>query len=187
MPVLHGRSAIFAIIAGFAIPNLALAQTSSPPPPPAAAVSIAAEDAAIRTVIEQFKAAIVAKDSAALKSLFYDGKVVWLSSGHPSSRRLVQTMTGQAVPVVEQRGAFEMLDDPRLKSIALEERFYNSVIRTDGQIATVTFDYDFRAQGQVANWGAESWQMVKTDAGWRILSLLFSFTLVQDAPPPANR
>jgi hypothetical protein len=54
-------------------------------------------------------------------------------------------MTGEPAQIVEDEGAYELLDDPRLAEIAIEERFYDPVIRTDGQIATVTFDYDFRA------------------------------------------
>ncbi len=95
-------------------------------------------------------------------------------------------MTGEPAQIVEDEGAYELLDDPRLAEIAIEERFYDPVIRTDGQIATVTFDYDFRAQGQIQNWGQESWQMVKTEAGWKILHLLFSVNLQLITPAPSR-
>jgi hypothetical protein len=51
----------------------------------------------------------------------------------------------------------------------------------------VTFDYDFTADGQIQNWGQESWQMVKTAAGWRILHLLFSYRIQAVEPAPAVR
>ena len=139
---------------------------------------------AIEQVIAQFKAALSAKDAAALTALFYEGNVVWLASPHPASRAFVAERTGKPVPVIQNEGAIGLLEQARAANIAIEERFYAPTINSDGQIATLTFDYDFLANGEVQNWGRESWQLVKTDSGWRILHLLFSYTIQGIAPSP---
>ncbi len=176
------RRLLFA--AAFATLALTPAREAAAQTPPA--VEAGSDEAAIHDVIDRFKAALVAKDKPGMANLFHEGNVVWLSSGHPSSRDAMARMTGEPAQIVEDEGAYELLDDPRLAEIAIEERFYDPVIRTDGQIATVTFDYDFRAQGQIQNWGQESWQMVKTEAGWKILHLLFSVNLQLITPAPSR-
>lgn len=167
----------------------AQSSTAAPKAAPAAPASAPATNdvAQIEQVIERFKAAIVAKDKSAMAALFYDKKVVWRSSGHPASRDALARMQGKPTAVVEDQGAYEFLDDPRLAKVAIEERFYHPQIITDGQIATVAFSYDFRLQGSIQNWGAESWQLVKTPEGWRILHLLFSVNLQMLAAAPAVR
>lgn len=170
----------------------ASAQSAAAPSAPPAPTLVAApsqpdlekDHEAIRQVVAAFKDAIKFKNLPALRSVFYNGDIRWLSSGHPPSRAFAERLSGEPVPVVDTRGAHEMLDDPRMKALAFEERFYAPKIVTDGQIATVTFDYDFRVNGQVQNWGAETWQMVKTEDGWRILQLLFSYHLPQVTRPP---
>ncbi|OYW21337.1 MAG: hypothetical protein B7Z43_10800 [Sphingomonas sp. 12-62-6] len=145
----------------------------------------------IEQLVVQFKAALSAKDAVALTALFYDGNVVWLASAHPSSRAFVAERTGKPVPAIQNEGAIKLLEQARTASISIEERFYSPSLTSDGQIATLTFDYDFRANDTVQNWGHESWQLVKTEAGWRILHLLFSYTIQGIAPSPhgttANR
>lgn len=152
-----------------------------------AATATATDEAAIRDVMARFRQALADKSRPGLEALFYDGVVVWRTSGHPASRAAVQQMTGQTLSAVEEQGAYQLLAGSDLAPFTIEERFYNPQIRTDGQIATVTFDYDFTADGQLQNWGQESWQMVKTTAGWRILHLLFSYRIQAVEPAPAVR
>lgn len=155
---------------------------------PIQAATVSAEDRAdIEALIARFQQAIATKDKPGMAALFYNQTVVWRASGHPASREALSRMTGEPAEVVQNEGAYDFLDDPQLAAISIEERFYNPVIRSDGQIATVTFDYDFRAQGQIQNWGSESWQLVKTPDGWRILHLLFSVNLQMLVPAPEVR
>jgi hypothetical protein len=187
---LHTLTAGLMVAALWTAPAVAgpIAPPASPPIPSAAQDRVSAEDRAeIEALIERFKQAIVTKDKPGMAALFYNETVVWRASGHPASREALSRMTGEPAQVVQNEGAYDFLDDPQLAAISIEERFYNPVIRSDGQIATVTFDYDFRAQGQIQNWGTESWQLVKTPDGWRILHLLFSVNLQMIAPAPEVR
>ncbi|UHQ20172.1 hypothetical protein LVB87_03145 [Lysobacter sp. KIS68-7] len=60
---------------------------------------------------------------------------------------------------------------------ASEETFDNITIDTDGEVATVTFDYSFLSNGKKTNWGKECWLMVRTKAGWKITTLAYSVIL----------
>lgn len=55
-----------------------------------------------------------------------------------------------------------------------EETFSDVRIDTDGEIASVSFDYAFLANGQKTNWGREMWQLVRTENGWKIFSVIYT-------------
>lgn len=60
----------------------------------------------------------------------------------------------------------------------------HSVVRilTDGTIATVYFKYVFLIDGKPENKGSETWQLVKTGAGWKIAAITYS----SDPDAPAH-
>lgn len=136
----------------------------------------------IKQVMGSFDAAIKAKDVAALRALFYEGKIVWRATGHPQSRAEIGRLESRTVPIVEDIGAHQLIVNPELAAFRLEEVLGEPTIRTDGQLATVTFSYRFLAQGQIQNWGEESWQMAKAADGWKIVHLMFSYHLEQLNP-----
>ncbi len=54
------------------------------------------------------------------------------------------------------------------------ERFSNVHIDTDGHVAHVWFDYTFMVGDYKSAWGKESWQVVRTEAGWKIAAVTWS-------------
>lgn len=56
----------------------------------------------------------------------------------------------------------------------LEERFYNVKIAQDADLALVLFDYDFRENSKVTNYGIEIWQLFKVEDNWRIISVTWT-------------
>lgn len=144
------------------------------------------DDQALRGIIESFDRAIADKRLSDMKALFYKDTIVWRGTLHPATKTAVGKMTGKPQPDVEDTGAHQFLEDPRMAKVTLRERFGPPTIDTDGQLASISFNYAFEANGKVQNWGREYWQLVKTTEGWRILSLLFSATIVQVASMPAN-
>ncbi len=47
-------------------------------------------------------------------------------------------------------------------------------IDTDGTAASVAFDFQFLRNREVRNEGREYWLLVKTEAGWKIASVVWS-------------
>ena len=148
-------------------------------------IDLTASKKEIQILIDDFKNAIKSKDSIALTNLFYNKKVVWISVAHDKSFEYGKRLDPNAKEI-EQSGAYELLNDPQLKDIGLEEKFYNVNIFTDGKLATVVFDYKFIMGSTTTNWGAESWQLVKTDNTWKIYSLIYTYNFLNIKPLPDN-
>lgn len=128
---------------------------------------------AIRTVIEQFKAAIIAHDGNTLDKLFLQDHDSWLSVADEAKWPKVKALNPQAGKVFpsswKKFSAFvRNADKP------IEERLYNVRIDTNGAVGAVWCDFDFLIDGKVTNRGSESWQMVRAEDGWKISSMLYS-------------
>lgn len=160
------------------------AMSASAPAQRAGATSPDADRAAIEAVRVKFDKAIRAQDLPALQGLFYEGSINWRATGEPASRKFMSGRTGKPAPAVEVTGADQIIGKPEYKALRLEERFGPATIVTDGQLATATFNYDFRANEQIQNWGTESWQLARTDDGWRIVNLMYSYRFQAVSPEP---
>ena len=66
---------------------------------------------------------------------------------------------------------------------AIEEKFDNDRIDMDGDIGLVYFDYSFNFGGYRANWGKESWHMVRMPTGWKINSVIWTMEFKPEPPP----
>jgi hypothetical protein len=133
----------------------------------------AADLAAIDKVVEQFKAAIIAHDGNTLASLFLQDHDSWLSVTDEAKWVKVKALYPQArkVTLSSWKKFSEFIKDAK---VPVEERFYNVRMDTNGAVASVWFDFDFLIDGKVTNRGSESWQMVRTEDGWKISSMLYS-------------
>jgi len=133
----------------------------------------AADRAAIAQVVAQFQAAIVAHDGKALGRLFVQDHDSWLSVLDETTWVEAKGRKPDAKKIHKSswRAFADMVQNDKE---AIEEKFYNVRIDTNGAVASVYFDFDFLAAGKVVNRGAESWQMVRAEDGWKISSMLFS-------------
>lgn len=141
------------------------------------AASDAAADnhAQIQQLAERFRQAIIAKDGAALRSMFLPGGS-WLQGLDKASLALVRTKqphAGQFEPGNYQQFATFVAAAPK----PIEETFDNVRIDTDGTVGSVYFDYRFLQDGKLLNHGVETWQVVRTDDGWKISAMLYSVIL----------
>lgn len=133
----------------------------------------AAAEAQLREVIRRFDAAIVARDGATLRSLFLPQPSAWASVlGEADYARLKERRpeAKRVRPNTYERFA-AMVETAKLPQ---RERFSDIDIRTDGAMASVSFDYVYEEDGVAQNRGIESWQLVKLDDGWKIVSMLYS-------------
>ena len=124
--------------------------------------------AEIGSIVKAFQAAIVAKDRAALEAMFLPADNSWLMVASDASR----LKPGQ--PRVRPSSYRQFAEFVGNSKLAVEERFYNVRIHSNGSVGAVYFDFDFLEDGEVTNRGAESWHLVKTDSGWKISSMVFS-------------
>lgn len=138
-----------------------------------AAGARAADVAAIQKVVEQFKAAIIARDGKTLGSLFLQDHDSWLSVADDAIWAKMKAHNPQSRKVIPSswKEFSKFIQDSKTP---VEERFYNVRIDTNGAVASVWFDFDFLADGKVTNRGSESWQMVRAEDGWKISSMLYS-------------
>ena len=141
-----------------------------------AATPCLAEDTAkvqIQQVVDRFQAAIKAHDGKALGDLFLPESKAWIvAMGEPTYEKVRQKhpeatpfKTGTWQEFVAYVGSTK---DP------IEERFHHVRIDTDGTIASVYFDFEFIEAGKVDNRGAETWQLLRTPDGWKIVAMLYS-------------
>lgn len=133
----------------------------------------AADLKAIHTIVEQFKAAIIARDGKTLGSLFLQDHDSWLSVADEAKWTKVKALNPQA-PKVFPSSWKKFAEFIQNADKPVEERFYNVRIDTNGAIASVWFDFDFLVDGKVSNRGSESWQLVRAEEGWKISSMLYS-------------
>jgi Domain of unknown function (DUF4440) len=128
----------------------------------------------LREVIKSFGEAIIRKDAAQFLALFADGPVTWRSVDSDA----LLAKEGWANP----KAAYDPARTPRsfIERIAHspesreEETFSNIRIEHDEDIAAITFDFTYRVNDRSINEGKESWHLVRTEAGWRIVSVIYS-------------
>ncbi len=136
--------------------------------------------AAIREVVEAFRTSIVKKDKKTFVKLFVsdkpehvtwqlvddDARVARLKKIVPEARRVVRWPENNYLSMIDRTVAPD--------SGSIEEVFRNLAIDTDGEIASVNFDYAFMFDGKEEHWGREMWHLVRTDEGWKIISVIWS-------------
>ncbi|SHN15795.1 nuclear transport factor 2 family protein [Flavobacterium xinjiangense] len=134
----------------------------------------------IKQILNSFMDCIVKKDSIKFYTLFHNDPIVWIG--------VIKKTTHEVMLKKEptRKNYFESTykEFYRLLSDASEEKFYNIDIKEDGSIAAVTFDYSFWKNKIKANWGAESWGLIKVNGNWKITSVLFSLESEKINPEP---
>ncbi|MGY0635249.1 nuclear transport factor 2 family protein [Luteimonas sp. A478] len=166
-------------------PFKALALTAllslSPSLQPASAANNDPEDvAAIGEIVEAFRTSIIKKDKAAFVGLFYSDKpehMTWqmvdddirvarIREFAPEARKALWWPENNHLAFIDR--ITEAGSEPG------EEIFRDVAIDTDGEIASVNFDYSFVRNGEETQWGREMWHLVRTEDGWKIISVIFS-------------
>ena len=139
---------------------------------------VLADDAAeadIRKVVETFQASLKAHDAKTLGSLFVADSTAWYTTlGQASLDKLRKEHPEKPIPRYKQGTWQQFADFVGKAGEPIEERFHDVRIHTDGSVATVYFDFEFLSAGKVNNHGAETWQMLRTDDGWKIVAMLYS-------------
>ncbi len=137
----------------------------------------------INEVIEIFRTSIAEKDKTKFLKIIYNEAIPWI--GVYDSLTIARMREGSTTESKPSRLAVsnvnEFIDAIAKNPGKLEEQFANVRVITDGSIGSVVFDYRFVQDGVVANSGEEAWQLVNTDDGWKINSVIYTIT-----PPAAT-
>lgn len=141
------------------------------------------ETTTIKQIIKDFDQAIEKKDKEKFLSLFVKKNVSWIGvtdqkeffdakasfqqrqANNERVRRPFKTFSSSPEQFIEN--IIKHADQPK-------EVFNNINIQENGEVASVYFNYAFFDGDQKKNWGDESWQLVKTEAGWKINAVIFS-------------
>jgi len=141
----------------------------------------------IEAVIETFRTAIIRKDKDAFLKLLLKEDITWSSVlADASAEMLYATRPKPEMPRPHKSSSSSparFIDFVTGSPARLEETFSNVRIDTDGEVAQVWFDYAFMVGNYKQNWGKESWQLVRTESGWKIASVVWSQEL-NPVPPP---
>ncbi|MDR6842142.1 nuclear transport factor 2 family protein [Pseudoxanthomonas sacheonensis] len=134
------------------------------------------DTASVETIIAAFGACIVDKDKDRFVKLFLHENTAWQSVTGDANLRIVREKKPEAlkVRVDPKSGHLSFIDSIVADKEREEEKFRDIKIETDGDIASVFFDYSFHADGKETNRGKEAWHLVRTDDGWKIVSVIWS-------------
>ena len=139
----------------------------------------------IEDVIARFGKAIVEKDVAGFMKLFLREDITWnvvYTDDSVGRYNAALKDTGTPLATKVQGGSPRKFIDSIARSReAKSETFSNVRIDTDGEVAQVWFDYTFMTGDYRNAWGKEAWQLVRTNAGWRIAAVTWS---AQENPVP---
>lgn len=136
--------------------------------------------AAVREVLELFRTSIIKKDKETFVSLFFSDKpehVTWqfVDDDIRVARFAEFAPEARKALMVPGWNYLTFIDDvTKPGAEPSEEIIRNVVIDTDGEVASVNFDYAFLLDGKEMNWGREMLHLVRTEEGWKIISVIFS-------------
>jgi len=133
-----------AIWAGFAAPP-ASAQTP--------------EEREVLEVVERLFDGMRTADSALVRSVF-----------HPEAR-LIRAGVRSGQPAVSVSGIDGFVLAVGGATDTWDERLFDPVVRIEGTLASVWTEYTFHQGAQFSHCGVDSFQLVRTAEGWKIISL----------------
>lgn len=132
----------------------------------------------IEGIIETFRQAIVNKDTAGFMKLFLRDDITWTAVYTDGSvdryNATLKDPKEPRSPKVQSSSPRKFIENIARARETRAETFSNVRIDTDGEIAQVWFDYTFMVGDYKNNWGKESWQLVRTEAGWKIAAVVWS-------------
>jgi hypothetical protein len=173
--------------------TLAGCASHRPPAPPVATAhadagagaDANADTQAIRQVVETFRLALLNKDKPRYMGLFFSSQaegVGWQAVVDDAKLALIRKDRPQAIKArpIPANNFIALIDAVVASPVVEEERITKLRITTDGEIASAWFNYAYLSGGQVSNWGQEHWQLVRTEQGWKIFSVVYT---IRDPAP----
>lgn len=153
-------------------------------PQPALAENPAESRQKIEAVVKAFGKALAEKDKEGFLRLFLREDITWVgvyTDGSVARYRAGLKDPKEPTPKTSGGTPRMFIESMARKPEARTETFENVRIDTDGEMAQVLFDYSFMVGDYRSSWGKESWQMVRTENGWKIAAVVWS---AEENPEP---
>jgi hypothetical protein len=146
----------------------------------------ATELEALRHVVEVFRTSIIKKDKAAFLNLFHSDKpeaITWQAVVDDPSLETIKATRPDAIKarLRPDNNFVAFIDGIVASKDASEETFSDVQINTDGEVASVSFDYVYLSNSKPTNSGREKWLLVRTELGWKIVSVVYTIRLPRSA------
>jgi hypothetical protein len=140
----------------------------------------------LQEVVEVFRNSIIKKDKAAFSNLFFSNKpelVTWQAVVDDPSLATIKSTRPEAVKARHRpdNNFVAFIDGIVASKDAEEETFSDVQIDTDGEIASISFDYVYLSKSKPTNNGREKWLLVRTEQGWKIVSVVYTIRLPRRA------
>jgi ketosteroid isomerase-like protein len=133
----------------------------------------AAATAEIEHFMADYHQAVASHDAARVSSMFIDQGSTWFNVLSDTAYARARAKDPAALKV--RRSSFqEFAKFVSSSHAALDPQHSNVQIHTDGTIASVYFDFVFNVDGKPTNQGSETWQLVKSSEGWKIIAMTYS-------------
>jgi hypothetical protein len=129
---------------------------------------------AIEKVVRDFQLALKSKNTRLLSSLMLSSSILFVSPFPPDRTEEARATVDVNFTGLPPGGFYGFAEFIKGSKVPIEERFYNVSITQDAHLAVVTFDFEFVEGGSVRNHGLEVWQLLKTDRGWKIMSVVWT-------------
>jgi hypothetical protein len=137
--------------------------------------------AEIEQLMAQYHQAVVSRDGARLSSMFIDNGSTWFNVLTDAAYARARAKDPAAPKV--RHSSFQWFANLVSSSHSAFDPEHSDVrILTDGTIASVYFNFVFLVDGKPENKGSETWQLVRTSAGWKIAAITYS----SDPPAPGH-
>lgn len=138
--------------------------------------------AAIRQVVDAFLRSVIDKDKARFMRLFFSDKpeqIVWQAVVDDISLEQIKLTNPKAIKARHRpdNNFVAFIDGIVASKVREEETFSDLKIDTDGEVASVSFDYVYISNGKATNHGREKWLLVRAEQGWKIISVVYTIRL----------
>ena len=90
------------------------------------------------------------------------------------------TPDGTRLTAMDREGILELLDG----RAGMLERMWDPTVMVHGAVAVVWTPYDFHRDGEFSHCGVDAFNLVRTDEGWRIASIVWTVEPTGCAPSP---
>ncbi|TWH99385.1 SnoaL-like protein [Luteimonas cucumeris] len=134
------------------------------------------DTASVESIIAAFGASVIDKDKARFVKLFLHEDTAWQSVTGDANLRQIRRKQPDAprVRINPKSSHLSFIDSIVADKERQEEKFRDVKIESDGDIASVWFDYSYQDGDKETNHGKEAWHLVRTDEGWKIVSVIWS-------------